>query len=444
MSTIESVTKTETVTRPEPEWAAFVAIDWADQKHDWKLLAAGASHPEGGELNNTPEALEFWASGLHKRFQGRPIAVCLEQSRGPLVFRLMKYPHLVLYPVNTTTIKGFRNAFSPSGAKSDPSDSSLLLDVLIYHRHRLRRLDPDTAATRSLQMLVEERRTLVDVRTWHSNRLTASLKTYFPQMLDWMDDIDSPLSCALLLSWPTLQQLKRAHPGTLKKFFHQHNCRSEERIRKYLDAIYQATPAVDDAALLQTSPLIVTGIVKLIETLREQITVLDQQIEKQTAIHEDVSVFANLPGAGKVLLPRLIVAFGTNRDRWENAAALESFSGIAPVTASSGNSRWVHFRFACPKFVRQTFHEFATHSIHRSVWARAYYDQQIEKGKKHHGAVRALAFKWIRILFRCWKNHTPYDEAIYLRALEKHSSPLATLGRWESVGGFKKFSEKNA
>jgi transposase len=438
------MSRIETVTRPEPEWAAFVAIDWADQKHDWRLLAAGAKHPECGELKNTPEALEEWVAGLHKRFQGRPIAVCLEQSRGALVYRLMKYPFLVLYPVNTTTLKGLRAAFTPSGAKSDPADTSLLLDVLLHHRDRLRRLEPDTPATRSLQMLVEERRALVDEKTRHSNRLMASLKSYFPQMVAWMDDIDSALSCALLLSWPTLEQLKRAHPGTLKKFFQQHNCRSQERIQKYLDAIYQATPAVNDTALLQTSPLIVTATVRIIETLREQIAVLDRQIEKQTAMHEDVSVFDNLSGAGPVLLPRLIVAFGTNRERWENAGALASFSGIAPVTEKSGTSEWVHFRYGCPQFVRQTFHEFAAHSIQGSVWARAYYDQQIGKGKKHHTVVRSLAFKWIRILFRCWKDRTPYDEAIYLRALEKHNSPLATLGRWETVGGFQKFSEKKA
>lgn len=438
-----SSTETEPI-NVEPQWAAFVAIDWADQKHDWKLLAAGAKRPEAGELKHTPEAIEDWALKLHHRFGGAPIAVCLEQSRGPLVFALMKYSHLVLYPVNTTTIKGFRQAFSPSGSKSDSTDSSLLLDVLLHHRHRLRRLEPDTAATRSLQMLVEERRRLVNDKTAHSNHLMSKLKMYFPQMVQWMDDIDSELSCAMLRAWPTLKKLQGAHPGTLKKFFHDHNCRKEERIQKYLDEIYKAKDAIKDKAMLETCPLLVLGIIEVIETLRAQIVVLDQAIEKAFSMHEDALLFSNLPGAGAVLMPRLLVAFGSNRERWKDANALQSFSGIAPVTESSGNSSWVHSRFACPKFVRQTFHEFASHSIRRSVWAGAYYDHQISLGKKHHTVVRGLAFKWIRILFCCWKNHTPYDETIYLRALEKNSSPLATLGKWETVGGFQKFSDKNA
>ena len=74
--------------------------------------------------------------------------------------------------------------------------------------------------------------------------------------------------------------------------------------------------------------------------------------------------------------------------------------------------------------MRQSFHEFAAFSTRKSVWARAYYEQQRARGKSHHCAVRALAFKWIRILFRCWPERTPYDEARYLQALASRGSPL--------------------
>src|SRR5215813_7050786 len=89
-------------TPAEPEWVAFAAIDWANQKHFWRLLPAGAQRYEEGELDNTPEAIEVGAANLQRRFGGRPIAVCLEQSRGPLVYTLTKYPHLVLFPVHPT------------------------------------------------------------------------------------------------------------------------------------------------------------------------------------------------------------------------------------------------------------------------------------------------------------------------------------------------------
>ena len=142
-------------------------------------------------------------------------------------------------------------------------------------------------------------------------------------------------------------------------------------------------------------------------------------------MHPDFFIFDSLPGAGAVMAPRLLAAMGSKRERYAHACEVQTLSGIAPVRASSGKSSWVHFRFACPKFLRQSFHEWASYTIVRSAWARAYYEQQRRRGKKHQAAVRALAFKWIRILFRCWKDRVAYNESVYLAALAKHNSPLA-------------------
>ena len=424
------------------EWAAFAAIDWADQKHCWKLVLAGSQQSEQGELDNTPEAVEAWAQALNQRFEGRPIAVCLELSRGALLYMLAKYSHLVLFLVHPTTAARYRETFCPSGAKADPSDTASLLDLLLRHRERLHQWQPDTVETRLLQFLSEHRRRMVNEKTRQSLRLMACLKMYFPQILKWFDDVSSPLVGALLERWPSLSELQRSHPGTLRKFFHQHNCRSEERLEERITAIYQAMPASQDAAVLEAGAMTARGLAALLATLRGHITELDRRIEQLVASHPDATLFASLPGAGKVLVPRLLVAFGTRRDRYDNALQMQCYSGIAPVKEASGKSQWVHFRWTCPKFLRQTFHEYAGHSIAQSVWAKAYYQLQREHGKSHHAAVRSLAYKWIRIIFRCWKNGTPYDEQIYLRSLQKRNSPLsATAMGWKPVAGFQKFSE---
>jgi Transposase len=158
----------DTLAASEPEWAAFAAIDWADQKNFWRLAPAGSACQEQGELENTPEAVEAWAARLQQRFGDRPIAVCLEQSRGALVYMLAKYAHLVLFPVHPTTAARYRETFCTSGAKDDPSDTASLLDLLLRHRDRLRSLQPDTVETRLLQFLVEERRRTVDEKTRQS------------------------------------------------------------------------------------------------------------------------------------------------------------------------------------------------------------------------------------------------------------------------------------
>ena len=128
-----------------------------------------------------------------------------------------------------------------------------------------------------------------------------------------------------------------------------------------------------------------------------------------------------------MLAPRLLAAFGSQRERYASAEEVQTYSGIAPVMKRSGKKKWVHFRWACPKFLRQSFHEWAGHSIAHSQWARRYYQQQRERGKGHHAAVRGLAFKWIRIVFRCWKDRAAYDESRYLMTLAKRNSPLAAV-----------------
>jgi hypothetical protein len=137
------------------------------------------------------------------------------------------------------------------------------------------------------------------------------------------------------------------------------------------------------------------------------------------AAHPDFFIFESLPGAGAVMAPRLLAAFGSQRERYGNAGQVQSYTGIAPVTETSGKKKWVHFRWACPKFLRQSFQEWAGHSIPHSVWARAYYQQQRSNGHDHPAAVRALAFKWIRVVFRCWKDSVAYDESKYLASLAR-------------------------
>ena len=142
--------------------------------------------------------------------------------------------------------------------------------------------------------------------------------------------------------------------------------------------------------------------------------------------HPDFAIFAALPAAGAACAPRLLAAFGTPRDRYRNAAEVQQFTGIAPVTETSGNQHWVHWRWSCPKFLRQTFQEWAAQTIQQCDWAAAYYRvQRDDKKKSHHAAVRSLAYKWIRIIFRCWKGRERYDESRYEGALKRQHQKAA-------------------
>ena len=407
-----------------PDVVAWLGLDWADQRHAIRLQAAGSEVAESFSVEQEPEALHAWIAPLRARFPQGRIALALEQARGAVIYALMNYDFLLLYPIPPKTLARYRQAFAPSGAKSDASDAALLLELVRTHADRLRAWQPDDALSRQLRLLAEYRRKTVAERTRLTNRLTGLLKTYFPQALDWAGDLRSAGACEFLAAWPTLEALQRARRSSLRRFYHDHRRRSREARQPLFDAIDRARPLTQDRALVEASALMTQTLVEQLRAVIAALARLDQKLEELFAQHPDQALFDGLPGGGKALGPRLAAAFGTDRERYQSAEELQRFSAIAPVTESSGKMRWVHWRLACPRFLRQTFHEFAAASLKKSLWARAYYQQRRHDGTAHHAAVRALAYKWIRILYRCWKTRTPYDETRYLEALRRRHSPL--------------------
>ena len=413
------------MTQTSPDtFAAFIGIDWADAKHDICLQAAGSAKRECCQLEHTPEAIDAWVSTLRIRFSGRLVAICLELTKGPIVSALCKYDFLVLFPINPLTLARYREAFTPSRAKDDPTDAALQLELLLTHRDKLQVLQPQSPTMRALAQLVEHRRRVVGDKVRITNRLTSTLKNYFPHVLHWFQDKDTHIFCDFLSRWPTLKAAQLARRSTLETFFHDHHVRVGEALAKRVHAIKTATPLTTDEGVITPNVLLVQALVSQLRVTLDAIEAFDQAIAQHAQRHPDFPLFQALPGAGPVFASRLLVAFGEQRERYPSAAALQKYAGIAPVTERSGKKAWVHWRLQCPKFLRQSFVEWAAESIRHSFWAQVYYQQQREKGKAHQAAVRALAFKWIRILYRCWQERTPYDESTYLQALTRRGSSL--------------------
>src|SRR5437667_12887331 len=282
------------------EYAALVAIDWADQQHAVCLSDPSIGEREQTIVKRTPAAWQAWALGLRQRFAGAPIAVCLEQSRGPLIYALLQYDFFVLYPINPATLAKYRQAFSTARGKDDPSDADYLLDLLEHHRNRLRPWHPDDQKTRTLRLLVEQRRRLTGDRTRISNRLTALLKGYFPQVLDWFEDIRTQLVCDFLNRWPELSLLQRARPATLNKFFRSHHSTSVSTNQRRLAEIKTALPLTTDAAVMTSSVLNLKVLVAQMKTVLAAISEYDRHLEALCQTHDDYHLFAALPGAGPI------------------------------------------------------------------------------------------------------------------------------------------------
>jgi transposase len=376
------------------------------------------------QLTHTPEAIDAWVTTLRTRFNGQPVAICLELTKGPIVSALHKYDFLVLFPINPLTLARYREAFTPSRAKDDPTDAALQLELLLTHRDTLQPLQPQSPTMRALAQLVEHRRRVVGDKVRITNRLTSTLKNYFPHVLHWFQEKDTAIFCDFLSRWPTLKAAQLARRATLETFFCEHHVRYAAVIAQRLQAIKSAIPLTTDDGVIAPNALLVQALVAQLRVTLQALADFDTAIAQRAQSHPDFPLFQALPGAGPVFASRLLVAFGEQRARYASAAELQQYAGIAPVTERSGKKAWVRWRLQCPKFLRQTFVEWAAESIRHSFWAQMYYQQQRDKGKAHQAAIRALAFKWIRILYRCWQERIPYDEAVYLQALHHRGSSL--------------------
>lgn len=406
------------------DFQILIGIDWADRKHDICEIDLGSRTINQHVIEASPKGIHDWVNTLKVKYPNGRFAVGCELTKGPLVYALEQHDQVVIFPINPSTVAKYREAFTHSGAKDDPTDAYLQAEILQKHLNKLTPITPQSPQIRALSRLVEGRRKLVQDRVNLSNRITALLKNYYPQVLQWFSDKDTVIFCDFIAKWPSLEAAQRARASTLLKFFNEHNVRYPTTIEQRIEAIKTAIPLTRDSGIIEPNKMLVGMLIKQLRLLIGSIEQLDREIKQRYRAQQDRVIFDSFPGAGPQLAPRLMVAFGNNRDRYDTAADVQKYAGVAPVLERSGQKSWVHWRYSCPKFLRQTFIEWAGQSVRFSFWAKAYYQQQINKGKHHNAAIRALAFKWIRIAFRCWKSRTPYNESKYLEALKSRRSPL--------------------
>ncbi len=406
---------------PLPE--AWVGFDWGDRRHAFAIQDC-SGQKWIGSLDHSPEHLHRWLKELGQKY--RSVFLAIEGTPAPVMAVMVQYPWLTLYPINPASSDRFRKAFAPSGAKDDLPDAQVLLDMVRSHADKFRPWEAPDSQTYKLDNLVQARRAMVDRRTKTLQRLTTLLKSYYPQALWLLTDLNTAMALEFLRRWPDLLSLKAARPSTIRAFYYKHNVRSETLVQQRLHAINQALALTTDEAFVSVRVMQVQELVDELAVFQKHIPKFDEAIERTFRQHPEAHLFRELPGAGKQMAPRLCVAFGTDRQRFASAATLQKHAGVAPVMEKSGQQCWVHWRWNAPRFLRQTLVEWAGLSIQWSAWAKRYYQHMAQKKKKHAVILRALAFKWLRVLWKCWQTNTPYNEERYLQTLARRNSHYAS------------------
>ena len=406
--------------RQVEEYSAYVGMDWSCDKHDFNVSIPGQDLNLNGIVPHGGSEVRSLFSDIQRQAGGQ-IAVCLEQSRGPLFNVLAEIPGVSIYPTNPVTLARLRKAFTPSGAKDDVRDAELARELVEHHRSHLRKKEAEDEGTQRLDLLSRNRRDLVDERTRVSLKLRDVLKQYFPQVLSLFEDLHAPVCLAFLENYSELVSVQCSTDEELFKFFRSQRCWRRSTNEKRIKILRESEPLLKSRAIVEVCSLHSKALCTQLRALNQSIVAFDKEIEAQVSVHEDYAIFASLPETAAVTVARLISAFGTNRTRFQSAEDVVNCFGISPIKIQSGRTEIICARVAKSKFLHQSIVEWAARTVTSCSWAKAFYRKQRAKGKNvtHRIAVRALAFKWCRILFHCWKNRTAYDEAVHLKNLRR-------------------------
>src|SRR5262249_39147561 len=159
-----------------------------------------------------------------------------------------------------------------------------------------------------------------------TNRLTSALKNSFPHVLLWFQDQDTASFCDFLSHWPTLKAAQLARRTTLERFFRAHHVHSAAVITSRIAAIKRAVALTTDDGVITPNVLLVQALVAHLRGTLQAITDFDHAIADHAQSHPDFPLLDALPGAGAVFAPRLLVAFGAQRERDASAEELRKYA----------------------------------------------------------------------------------------------------------------------
>ena len=403
----------------------YIGIDWATDSHTVTLLAAAGEVLESLVIENRLAGflrlLEVIRKHLRKLAPAATpgsVSFAIEDQNQRLTDFLLAQGYEG-YLIEPSRIKGYRLRYRSSGNKTDPDDSFILADVLCRDRDQLPRIAPDSDVVRTLKTLLHDRESFVRDQTRLTNRLTACLRQYYPEALDYFEDVAGKTALDFVAAFPDFAAASQLSRREVKRFLVEHHCHHELRLERIL-TVLGSSPTPVPAVVVRTKRQQALAIIQQLRTVQVAVAEYDAEIERLGEDNEEVKRFRGLPGGGPITGAGLSTLFGEDRTRFKSAMAVQSLAGTAPKTIQSGQFRTACFRFGCNRFYRAMLQQMALGALRSSVWAKQYYRGKRKEGKTHQHALRCLANLMLKIAYAIWRDRTEYSEDRRLAQIMRH------------------------
>ena len=418
----------------------YAGIDWASDKHDvlvadetgTELLAGTYAHDEKGVIALCRVLVRL-----------EVVLVAIERPDGLLVERLLDAGLRVL-ALHPNKVAAARDRFRVAGGKSDRFDAFVLCELARTDHHRFRVLEPDCDQTKAIRALTRAREDLVAARTGIVNQLRAELERFWPGPLRLFSHMDAEIFLAFLERYPSPADARGLGVARMQAFVVRERYSGGQHPTALMAKLRSAPRARVGELELAVRRQLVLGFVQVVRTLNAQVKQLEAEIRVQVRAHPDGRIFLSLFKSPNSVITaaELLAEIGDCRERYPDRDALAADAGEAAVAVESGKWKTAGFRRACNKRLRVAFCRLADSSRHWHPWAQSLYAQALQRGHEHPRAIRTVGRAWCRVVWQCWRNHTPYDPEQH-RALQRHitvtiprqSGPVPDLAATQRMAG---------
>lgn len=396
----------------------FAGFDWAGDHHDVIITDARGAVVCDLRMEHTAAGWQLW----RQKIAAYPkLGVAIETSFGMIVEQLID-SGVTVYPVNPKSAQRYRERKHPSGTKTDRHDAWALADALRTDGHAWRALGAQDPLVEELRILCRDEVALIEERTALINQLRQALREYYPTALEAFEDWTAPGAWAFIERFCSAEVLLKAGKRQWEKFLHAHKLYRPQTYEARLSTFAKAAEWRVNASMVKAKSLYAVAKARQLRTLQAQLEEYRQRIEALFASHPDSGMFGSLPGAGPKIAPRLLGEIGSDRALYDDAQGLQCMAGTAPVSYQSGQIAKAKMRRACNHNLRHTLHLFADKSREQSSWADIYYQALRQRGKSHAQALRSLAQRWLKIIWKMWQERTHYDADRHMKNQLAHGS----------------------
>jgi len=394
-----------------------VGIDAALAKHQGEMRSDNGKVYWNSCFKNNKDGLAKLVEQIEKikTDTGESVIGIYAEAMGsyfaPFQYRLTQMGYRVVL-VNPIEIKSARTIKNLNKNKNDRIDASTLASLPWmdekYRNHESHQRYPISELTRLYQIMQKS-------ETQLKNRLNSDIIRVFPELIQFIKDLDSKTVLKLLEKYPTPAKIIRVSEDKLLKLIKSTSKGSfgSEFVKKIQELARDSIGIPDTDEVLEYR---IKYFIRRIWEIKESLKKIEKEITKRTENIEEVQMIDDMRGIQRIKAVSLYSEVGS-AEQFKTARKLQGYGGITPKRNQSGSKEWIGRPTKIANhYLRNTVSVCARSLAHHSEEFREIYYREKMKGKTDTQAYIIIGNRLLYHVFTILKNKKPYRKRLPMSA----------------------------